>query len=331
MTVSPSPAGIVAGQDSRPHAVVIGAGFGGLAAAIRLGARGYRVSVLERLEQPGGRAARFRQDGFTFDAGPTIVTAPFVFEELWELCGRRMQDDVTLKRLDPFYTIRFDNGDSFSVNADDDAMKRQIANFNAADIPGYERYLAESERCFQTGFVGMIDKPYSTIGAMLAALPALALRRADRSVHALVGKYIRDERLRMALSFHPLFIGGNPLRASGVLSLISYLEREYGVHYAVGGTHSIIEGMVGLIERQGGSVITNAEVASIDVEDGKARGVTLVSGAPLPARIVVSNADTGWTYSKLLGHIARKRWTDRKIDRSKYSMSLFVWYFGTDR
>ena len=331
MTIAPPPSTMATGHDNRPHAIVIGAGFGGLAAAIRLGARGYRVSVLERLEQPGGRAARFRQDGFTFDAGPTIVTAPFVFEELWELCGQRMADDVTLTRLDPFYTLRFANGDTFSVNADDAHMKQQIAKFNPADVPGYERYLVESERCFQTGFVGMIDKPYSTIGAMLRALPGLALRRADRSVHKLVGKYIRDERLRMALSFHPLFIGGNPLRASGVLSLISYLEREYGVHYATGGTHSIIEGLVKLIERQGGSVITNAEVTSIDVEASTASGVTLKSGASLPARVVVSNADTGCTYSRLLGHKLRKRWTDRKINKARYSMSLFVWYFGTRR
>ncbi len=322
-------AGVLA--DNRPHAVVIGAGFGGLAAAIRLGARGYRVTVLERLEQPGGRAARFRQDGFTFDAGPTIVTAPFIFEELWALCGRRMADDVTLVPLDPFYTVRFADGDVFRASADENFMRAEIARFNPGDVEGYERYLVESEKCFRTGFVGMIDKSFATIGAMAGAMPGLALRRADRSVHALVSKYIADERLRMALSFHPLFIGGNPMRASGVLSLISYLEREYGVHYAMGGTHAIVEGLCGLIEGQGGSVVTGAEVARITLDKKRATGVELASGPVIPAHIVVSNADTGWTYKHLLRDHARTRWTDRKIDRSRYSMSLFVWYFGTDR
>jgi phytoene desaturase len=318
-------------HDARPLAIVIGAGFGGLAAAIRLGARGYRVTVLERLEQPGGRAARFRQDGFTFDAGPTIITAPFVFEELWALCGRTLSQDVKLVPLDPFYTVRFANGDTFRATADEERMRAEIARFNPADVPGYERYLKESEKCFHTGFVGMIDKSYATLPAMLGALPGLALRRADRSVYALVSKYISDERLRMALSFHPLFIGGNPMRASGVLSLISYLEREYGVHYAMGGTHALVEGLCGLIERQGGSILLNAEIVRIDVKDGTATGVTLANGVSIPASIVISNADTGWTYKRLLNGGGRKRWTDRRIDRAKHSMSLFVWYFGANR
>ncbi len=318
-------------EDSRPHAIVIGAGFGGLAAAVRLGARGYRVTVVERLEQPGGRAARFRQDGFTFDAGPTIITAPFIFEELWALCGRKLADDVKLVALDPFYTVRFADGATFRATADEARMRAEIARFDPADVPGYERYLIESEKCFRTGFVGMIDKSYATIGAMAAALPGLALRRADRSVYALVSKYIKNERLRMGLSFHPLFIGGNPMRASGVLSLISYLEREYGVHYAMGGTHALVEGLCGLIARQGGSILLDAEVARIDVEDGKAAGVTLANGMAMPASIVVSNADTGWTYTRLLKGSGRRRWTDRRIDRAKHSMSLFVWYFGTNR
>lgn len=317
--------------DRRPHAIVIGAGFGGLAAAIRLGARGYRVTVFERLEQPGGRASRFRQDGFTFDAGPTIVTAPFVFEELWALCGKRLSDHVELVSLDPFYTVRFAKGEMFRATADEERMRAEIARFNPADVAGYERYLIESEKCFQTGFVGMIDKSYATIPAMAVALPGLTLRRADRSVYALVSKYIGDDRLRMALSFHPLFIGGNPMRASGVLSLISYLEREYGVHYAMGGTHALVEGLCDLIEGQGGSVVLNSVVGRIDIKNGRAVGVTLANGQSKPARIVVSNADTGWTYKHLLNGHGRKRWSDARIDRARHSMSLFVWYFGTNR
>jgi phytoene desaturase len=317
--------------DTRPHAIVIGAGFGGLAAAVRLGARGYRVTVLEKLDQPGGRAAQFRQDGFTFDAGPTIITAPFVFEELWELCGRKLADDVTLVSLDPFYTVRFDDGRVFRASADDASMEAEIARFSPGDVAGYRRYLAESERCFRVGFLGMIDKSYATMTAMAKALPGLVMRRADRSVYKLVSKYIRNEQLRQALSFHPLFIGGNPMRSSGVLSLISYLEREYGVHYAIGGTHSLVKGLAGLIAGQGGAIRTGVEVAEIAVEAGRATGVRLKGGEVVPAAIVVSNADAGWTYSRLLANHRRKRWTDTRIARAKYSMSLFVWYFGVDR
>ena len=319
------------GEDRRPHALIIGAGFGGLAAAIRLAARGYRVTVLDRLDVPGGRAAVFRQDGFSFDAGPTIITAPFVFEELWALAGRRMQDDVTLVPLDPFYTVRFADGRTFEACADDARMEAEIAKFSPGDVAGYRAYLKESERCFVTGFTGMIDKSYATLGAMAAAMPGLAMRRADRSVYALVSKYIRNENLRQALSFHPLFIGGNPLRSSGVLSLISYLEREYGVHYAIGGTHALVEALVKLIGHMGGTVRLNAEVEEILVENGKAVGARLSNGEVIRAAITVSNADAGWTYSKLLARHKRRRWTDRRIDKAKYSMSLFVWYFGTNR
>ena len=316
---------------SKPHAIVIGAGFGGLAAAIRLGARGYRVTVLERLDQPGGRARRFEIDGFTFDAGPTIITAPFVFEELWALCGKSMRADVELLSLDPFYTVRFNDGSTFNATADDGRMNAEIAKFEPGDVAGYRAYLEESERCFHTGFTGMIDKSYATLAAMAGAMPGLIRRRADRSVHALVSKYVRNPKLRMALSFHPLFIGGNPLRASGVLSLISYLEREYGVHYAMGGTHALVEGLVGLIRGQGNVLRTRAAVSEIMVKDGRACGVILDNGEAISAEIVVSNADTGWTYKNLVPARNRKRWTDRKVDRAKHSMSLFVWYFGTNR
>jgi phytoene desaturase len=260
----------------RPHAIVIGAGFGGLAAAVRLGARGYRVTVVEKLDEPGGRASQFRQDGFTFDAGPTIITAPFVFEEFWALCGRKLADDVILVSLDPFYTVRFDDGREFRANPlTTPRWKPKSPDSRPGDIAGYRRYLAESERCFRAGFLGMIDKSYATLGAMARALPGLIMRRAERSVYKLVSKYIRNEQLRQALSFHPLFIGGNPMRSSGVLSLISYLEREYGVHYAIGGTHSLVKGMAGLIAGQGGVIRTGVEVAEITVEAGRATGVRL--------------------------------------------------------
>jgi len=315
----------------RLHAVVIGSGFGGLAAAIRLGARGYRVTVLERLDAPGGRAYVFRQDGFTFDAGPTIITAPFLLEELWALCGRRFSDDIDLRPISPFYRIRFDDGETFNYTGDADNMRAEIARFNPGDVAGYERFMRISQDLFRVGFEELGDKPFGSFTDMLRILPDLVRMRGDRSVYGLVARHLKDERLRTVLSFHPLLIGGNPFTASAIYALICFLERRWGVHFAMGGTGAVVRGMVGLLEGQGATLRCNAEVAAITVENGVATGVTLASGETIEADIVVSNADSAYTYRNLLPPSARRRWTDRKIERSRYSMSLFVWYFGTDR
>ena len=311
--------------------MVIGAGFGGLAAAIRLGARGYRVTVVDRLAKVGGRAAVIERDGYTFDCGPTIITAPFVYEELWELCGKRMQDHVQLKSLDPYYTLRFDNGDTIRCMADPEDMKREIARLSPGDIDGYEAFHKEAERCFETGFVRMIDKPFLRLWDMVKALPHLLARRAERSVHVLAGKHVRDERVRIALSFHPLFIGGNPLKTSGVMSLISHMERKWGVHYTMGGTGALASGMADLITGAGNTIRLGQTVDEICVKDGRATGIRLENGETINADVVVSNAESGFTYSHLLRNHKRRRWTDDKLNRTKFSMSLFVWYFGTDK
>ena len=332
MTVhQPPPATALTGSDARAHAVVIGAGFGGLAAAVRLTARGYRVTVIDRLDRVGGRAYVHRQDGFTFDGGPTIVTAPFVFEALWALHGERMADHVTLRPLEPYYTIRWEDGRTFRCWSDAERMRAEIAAFDPGDIDGYEAFLAESEKCYRTGFEKMIDEPFHTVGRMAAQMPGLIARRADRSVHALVSRYVRNERVRQSLSFHPLFIGGNPLRTSGVMSLISFLERKYGVHYAMGGTGALARGIADLAERHGATLRLREQVDEIIVREGAAKGVRLASGETVAADCVVSNAEAGWTYTRLLRNHARRRWTDRRVGRMRYSMSLFVWYFGTDR
>ncbi|WP_026380045.1 phytoene desaturase [Afifella pfennigii] len=315
----------------RPHAVVIGSGFGGLAAAVRLGARGYRVTVLEKLDRPGGRAYVFRQDGFTFDSGPTIVTAPFLLEELWELCGRQLSDDVELKSLTPFYRLRFHNGEIFECCADAEAMRREVARFSPSDVAGYERFMAESEEIFKVGFQELAHVPFGSLLDMAKVLPDFVRLQSFRSVYGCVARYVKDERLRIALSFHPLFIGANPFCTTSIYAMIAHLERHWGVHFVMGGTGKLVEGLVGLIEGQGGYVCTNAEVGEILLGNGRAKGVRLKSGETVEADIVVSNADSAWTYRHLLPASARKRWTDRKIDKARYSMSLFVWYFGTRR
>lgn len=315
----------------RPHAVVIGSGFGGLAAAVRLGARGYRVTVLERLDTPGGRAAVFHQDGFTFDAGPTIVTAPFLFEELWQLCGRRLADDVELRALDPFYRIVFDDGESFNYSGDPQAMRAEVARLSPGDLAGYERFMAASEEHFRIGFEQLGNFSFASWKAMARVLPDLLRLQGYRSVHGLVARYIKDPRLRTVFSFHPLLVGGNPFTATSVYSLIAFLERRWGVHFAMGGTGRLVEGLAKLIRGQGNTLRCNAEVARILTAGRRAVGVALASGEVIPADIVVSNADSAWTYRHLLAPEARKRWTDRRLARSRYSMSLFVWYFGTRR
>jgi phytoene desaturase len=314
-----------------PHAVVIGSGFGGLAAAIRLGARGYRVSVLERLATPGGRARVFRQDGFTFDAGPTIITAPFLLEELWQLCGKRLADDVELRPVAPFYRIRFDDGAWFDYSGDAAAMRAEVARFAPGDVAGYERFMRHSEAIFRIGFEQLGDASFDRFTAMLRILPDLLRLGGWRSVHGLVARYIKDPRLRVVFSYHPLLIGGNPFSASAIYCLIAFLERRWGVHYVIGGTGRLIAGMAALIAGQGGELHQNAEVAEIVLRDGAACGVRLASGEFVAADIVVSNADSAWTLRHLLPPAARRRWSDRKLDRARYSMGLFVWYFGTSR
>ncbi len=315
----------------QPHAVVIGSGFGGLAAAIRLGARGYRVTVLERLDQPGGRAYVHKQDGFSFDAGPTLVTAPFLFEELWTLCGRKMEDDVKLVPLDPFYRIVFDDGSHFDCSGDPARMRAEVARLSPGDVEGYEAFYRASEARYSFGFEVLGNQPFSNFSDMMKALPKLAALRSDRSVWKAACKYVKDERLRILLSFHPLFIGGNPLSVTSVYILISYLEREFGVHFAMGGTGALVQGLVKLIERHGNRIRYNTTVDEITVINGRATGVRLENGEVIPADIVVSNADIGWTYYQLLRDTKRKTWTDRKVDAIDYSMGVFVWYFGTNR
>lgn len=325
----PSPPAETAGR--RPHAAIIGSGLGGLAAAIRLGARGYRVTVVEKLEQPGGRASVFRQDGFTFDAGPTIITAPFILEELWATAGAKFSDDVTLKALDPFYALRFDDGTVMHCSADPARMREEVRRIAPGDVEGYERFMAESEAIYRIGFEQLGHVPFGSPMDMLKIAPDLLRLGAWRTVHQHVAARVKDPKIRMALSFHPLFIGGNPFRVTAIYSMIAHLERQYGVHFAIGGTGALVAAMAKLIQRQGGTILLDSEVAEITCEGTRASGLRLADGREIKADIVVSNAETAHTYTKLLRNAPRKRWSDAKLARARYSMSLFVWYFGTNR
>lgn len=318
-------------HDSRLHAIVIGSGFGGLAAAVRLGTRGYRVTVLERLDQPGGRARVFREDGYVFDAGPTVITAPFLLEELWQLCGRRLEDEVELRPVDPFYRIRFDDGSEFDYSGDAARMRAEVGRFSPGDVAGYDAFLEMSERIFRVGFEQLGHVPFSSPMDMLSIAPAMVRLKSYRTVYGLVSSYIKDERLRQVLSFHPLLVGGNPFSTTSIYTLIAFLERKWGVYFPIGGTGALVQGLLGLIEEQGGSLRLDADVEEVIVEDGRARGVRLRNGEKLSSDIVVSNADSAWLYRHLVPESDRRRWTNARIERARYSMGLFVWYFGTKR
>jgi len=322
-------------QGKRPKALVIGAGFGGLASAIRLSVKGYDVEVLEKLDAAGGRAYVHVQDGFTFDAGPTIITAPFLLEELWALCGKRMSDEIDLIKMSPFYRIRFYTGQTFDYTDDTEAMCKEIAKFNAKDIDGYHRLMRAADQCKKLGFEEMGDVAFDSYKDLLKALPSFIKMRAWKSLYSLVAENIEHPLLRVAFSFHPLLIGGNPFSVTRAYALIHSLEKTWGVHSPMGGTGALVKGLVGLLEHLKVPIRYNAAVKRICIEKGRACGVELENpaspGERINADIVVCNTDSAWTYKHLIAPEHRRHWSDARIDRGHYSMGLFVWYFGTNR
>lgn len=315
--------------DPRPKALVIGAGLGGLSAAMRLGAKGYAVTVLDKLERVGGRGSSISRDGFRFDLGPTIITVPQVFEALWAACGRDFHQDVQLKALDPFYEIRWTDGSNLKACGDTDRMVEEVRRLNPDDIAGYHRFLEDSRKRFVVGFEGMVNLPMHRLWETIKVLPMFAWLRADKSILDLASSRVKDERLRMALSFHPLFIGGDPMHVTSMYGLVSYLEKRYGVHCAVGGVQAIADAMARIVRDQGGQIRLGVEADEILLRSGRVTGARLADGEVLDAGLVVSNADAGHTYTRLLRNHRKKRWTPRKLQRRRWSMGLFVWYFGT--
>jgi phytoene desaturase len=313
--------------------IVIGSGFGGLGAAIRLAARGHTVEIYEKRDKLGGRAYVYEQNGFKFDGGPTVITAPFMFDDLWAAAGRSRQDDVQFVPLNPFYRIFNHEGRRFDYNADEAFTLDQIRQWNPDDVEGYKRFIATTKPIFEKGFVELADKPFLNIMDMIRVAPDLIKMQSYLSVYRYASGFVKDEFLRRVFSFHPLLIGGNPFDSPSIYAMIHYLEREWGIHYAVGGTGAIITAMGRLFETLGGKIHLNAEISEITVEEGKRRvtGVRLGDGSLVKADHVVSNADVAFTYQNLIAPQYRRKNTDRRIEGMKYSMSLFVIYFGTKR
>jgi phytoene desaturase len=274
--------------------VVIGSGFGGLAAAIRLQAQGHEVTIVEQRDQPGGRAYVYKQDGFTFDGGPTIITAPWLIDDLFTLAGKKTADYVKIVPIDPFYRIRFEDGSVFTYNSDREALLKQIRSFNPADEKGYLNFVKASAAVFDSG-MALIDKPFGTISSMAKVLPDLIKLRADRTVAGLANKYLKDDRLRQVFSFHPLLVGGNPFATTSIYALIHHLEQQWGVWFAMGGTGKLVEAFVKLFEDIGGKIRLSTTVGEITVDDstGKTDGVRLASGEHIRADAVVSSPKPG--------------------------------------
>ena len=310
--------------------IVIGSGFGGLSAAARLAARGHQVDLFEKRDKLGGRAYVYDINGYRFDGGPTVITAPWIFDEIWQAAGRRRQDYFQLVPCGPFYRIFDHERQPFDVSDDHDAMLRQIWQRCPADAGGYERFLASSKEIFDTG-MALIDQPFLSLSDMLSVVPDLIRLQSYRSVYGYVSRFFQDDFLRCCFSFQPLLIGGNPLTAASIYVLIHYLEREWGIHYALGGTGAIIDAFARLLQELGVKVHLNAEVDRILIEQRRAQAVRLKDGSVHRADTVVSNADAAWTYLNLIPREKRPRNSDRRIKSKSYSMSLFVIYFGTKR
>lgn len=311
--------------------VVIGSGFGGLASAVRLRAMGWPVVVLEANDQPGGRASVFRQDGFVFDAGPTVITAPYLLDELFQLVGRDPRDYYELLPVDPFYRVRFDDGLQFDYVGDEDRLLAQIAQISPQDVDGYRRLAAQSKAIFDVGYTQLVDAPFDNLSDMLRVVPQMLRLRSDLSVYSMVSKYIRDERLRQVFTFQPLLVGGNPFNTPSIYLLIHWLERKWGVFYARGGTGSLVKALVDLLGELDVDVRLNTPVERIEVHNGRAVAVHTADGQRIACSSVVSNADPSFVYKNLIDPAHRRTNTDRSVDRRKASMSLFVAYFGTDR
>ncbi len=329
MMQSPKPPRATGSRPREAHAIIIGAGLGGLASAMRLGAKGYRVTVIDRLDRAGGRGSSITQGGHRFDLGPTIVTVPQILRELWAACGRDFDRDVSLTPMDPFYEIRFQDGETFTMRGDAAAMRAEVARISPSDAKGFGAFLKGAEARYRFGFEDLGRRPMHRLIDLIKVLPQFAWYRADRSVYAHAAAHVKDEHLRFALSFHPLFIGGDPFRVTSMYALVSHLEAAFGVHYAMGGVQAIADAMVRVIEGQGGEVVQGTEVDEVVVVGGRAAGVRLMSGEVLPADVVVSNADAGHTYDRLLRNAPKRRWTPARLRRTRWSMGLYIWYFGT--
>ena len=312
-------------------AIVIGAGFGGIAAALRLRAKGYAVTLIDRCAALGGRAQVYEREGFRHDAGPTVITAPFLFEELFALFGERFADHVKLVPLTPWYRFQFADGDTFDYGGTLEATLAEIERIEPRDRAGYLALLEHSRRIYDIGFTQLSAQPFHRLGTMLRQVPHLLGLRNYETVWQMVSRHLVSDKLRRAFSIQPLLVGGNPFDTTSIYGLIHFLERAHGVHFAMGGTGAVTQALGGLMERQGIALRLSTTVERVQIEQGVARGVVLTDGTHVDADIVVSDADAAHLYRDLVPRAEQALATRVKLSQAHYSMGLFVMYFGTTR
>ena len=314
------------------NSIVIGSGFGGIAAALRLRAKGHDVTLIEKHQDLGGRARVFKRNGFTFDGGPTVITAPYLINELFELFKKNPKDYIELSPLKIWYQFIFEDKSKFNYSGNENEMKAQIEELNKEDVQGYEKLVNFTKKIFDKGFTELADVPFDKPFVMLQQLPALLKLKSYKSVYSLVSSYIKNEKLRRMLSMHPLLVGGNPFTTTSIYGLILYLEKKWGIHYSMGGTGNIIKGFEKLMNEVGIKVIKGNEVKKIISKNTKITGVQLSNDNTINADIVICNADPPAVYEKLLdGNSNNSFLFNWKKKRMEYSMGLFVYYFGTKK
>ena len=311
------------------HVVVVGSGFGGIASALRARKLGFEVTLIERLDQLGGRARTFERDGHKFDAGPTVITAPFLFEELFELFDRQLPEYAEMLPVSPWYRYEFNDGSRLDYGGSVEDTLKEIERLSPDDVDGYRKLLSHSKKIFDVGFSELAHVPFNRLWFMIKQVPALIRLGCYRTVWQFTKRYVKDDRLRRAFSIQPLLVGGNPFNTTSIYSLIHYLERRWGVHFPRGGTGALVAAMGRLMDEVGIEVMLNQDVRRICTEHGRVTGVELASGVKMAAELVICNGDPAQMYRSLVPRAERKRWTDRRIDALKYSMGLYVMYFGT--
>ena len=314
------------------NSIVIGSGFGGIAAALRLRAKGHKVMLVEKHNDLGGRARVFRRNGFIFDGGPTVITAPYLINEIFELFNKNPNDYINLSPLKVWYQFIFEDKSKFDYSGDENEMKKQIEKISKEDVLGYEKLVNFTKKIFDKGFTELADVPFDRPFVMMQQLPALLKLKSYKSVYSLVSSYIKNEKLRRMLSMHPLLVGGNPFTTTSIYGLILYLEKKWGIHYSMGGTGNIINGFEKLMKEEGIEIIKGHEVTKITSNKNKITGIELDNKKRIDANHVICNADPPAVYDQLLNGEKKNSFLFKwKKNRMEYSMGLFVYYFGTKK
>ena len=312
--------------------IVIGSGFGGLAASLRLKAKGYKVTLVEKHPDLGGRARVFKKGDFIYDGGPTVITAPYLFEELFSMFNKKISDYVKIVPLDLWYRFVFSDGDTFDYNGKDKSMEEQVKRFNPDDYNGYKKLVNFTEKIFDKGFTDLSDRPFNNLVFMMKQIPSLLKLKSYKSVYSLVSNYITDEKLRRVFSMHPLLVGGNPFSTTSIYTLILFLEKKWGIHYSMGGTGSVVSALEKLMIEENIKIIKDAEVTEILVENKKVKGVKVNNSKIINCDYIICNSDPPNVYNKLIKSKEDYNFLfKQKMRRMDYSMGLFVYYFGSKK